>query len=219
MDRHPANDGSLRLAPLSGQAPELCIAILHGVGASANAMQPVAQALAKGLPTAAVVALNGYDPFDLGGNGRQWFSVKGITEDNRPARVEAALPRVDQAIATEEARLGLTRRKTVILGFSQGAILALHMAASSPNPPMAVIALAGRLAGPPSPAPQPRPPVLLSHGAMDAVIQVAHMDAAATALREAGCLVQTLQIPGLGHAIHPQQIERTLHFLTAITAS
>jgi phospholipase/carboxylesterase len=216
MNPFLTTNGSIRIAPASGQAPEIFIAVLHGVGASAHAMEPVAQALASGLPTAAVVALNGYDPFDMGGNGRQWFSVNGITKDNRSTRVEAAMPRIDAAIAKEEDRLGLTRRQTVLLGFSQGSILAMHMAATSANPPRAVVALSGRVAGHLHAAPQPRPAVLLSHGTLDSVIPIAEMDVAAEALVKAGCPVQMLRIPGLGHSVHPQQIERALEFYSDV---
>lgn len=42
-------------------------------------------------PDALVVSVGGAEP---SGNpaGRQWFSVQGITEDNRQARVDAIMP-------------------------------------------------------------------------------------------------------------------------------
>ena len=33
---------------------------------------------------------DGFHPWDGGGGGRQWFSLAGVTEANRPARVEVA---------------------------------------------------------------------------------------------------------------------------------
>ena len=96
------------------------IVALHGVGSSARDM---AVALVTLTSVADVVALDGPEPFDHGGAGRQWFSVAGVTEDDRPLRVVGALPslvsRVDQ-VATQH---GVARDKLVLPGFSQGAIM------------------------------------------------------------------------------------------------
>ena len=207
-------DGSLHITP-SGQPGQL-IVILHGVGSSAAAMQPLAEALASGQPTAAIVAINGYDPFDLGGAGRQWFSVKGVTDANRPERIAEAMPRIEALLSSEEQRVGVTRQQTVLVGFSQGAIMGLHLAASSAEPPRAVIGLSGRVALPLRAGEGPRPPVLLSHGVADPVIPVSELDVAAAALTEAGCHVETQTIPGLGHTVDPRQIDRILDFIRTI---
>ena len=207
-------DGSLHITP--SEQPDQLIVIMHGVGSSAAAMQPLAEALASGLPTAAIVAANGYDPFDLGGTGRQWFSVKGVTDANRPERVAEAMPRIEAVLASEEKRVGMTRQQTVLVGFSQGAIMGLHLAASSAEPPRAVVGLSGRVALPVRAGEGARPPVLLSHGLADPVIPVSELDIAAAALTEAGCRVQTQTIPGLGHTIDPRQIDRVLDFIRTI---
>lgn len=53
------------------------IVMHHGVGSSARDMAHLGQALAEGLSDTRVAVADGFDPFDLGGNGRQWFSVPG----------------------------------------------------------------------------------------------------------------------------------------------
>jgi phospholipase/carboxylesterase len=214
MSQSQSTDVTIRISPSAGQAPEVLILLLHGVGASAAAMEPVAHALARGLPTAAVVALNGYDQFDMGGNGRQWFSVKGVTEANRHERVVAAMPRVEAVIADEEQRVGLSRGQTILVGFSQGAIMSLQIAATSLTPPRAVVSLSGRVALPLMAASGPRPSVLLSHGMADPVIPILELDTAASALGQAGCKVHSQIVPNFGHSIHPMQIERILTFIS-----
>ena len=62
------------------------VIFLHGVGGTGASMQPPADALGLTVPAH---CLDGTEPFDMG-PGRQWFSVKGVTEANRPARVAAA---------------------------------------------------------------------------------------------------------------------------------
>jgi phospholipase/carboxylesterase len=64
----------------------------------------------------------------------------GITEANRPDRVAVALPTLTDILAS----LGPTE-ETLLIGFSQGSIMALHVAAAG-LPLAGVIAFAGRLA-------------------------------------------------------------------------
>jgi predicted esterase len=66
---------------------------------------------------------------DAQGSGRQWFSVQGVTEDNRPARVAATMPRFVQAVREWQQASGVDTASTTLIGFSQGAI----MPATTPN--------------------------------------------------------------------------------------
>ena len=74
--------------PENGE-PDLLFLLFHGVGANADGMAPLAMRLAQEYPQAAVLCIDAPDDFDAapGGSGRQWFSIRGIDEENRPARV------------------------------------------------------------------------------------------------------------------------------------
>lgn len=198
---------TLRIEPAKGPAQALVL-LLHGVGASAQAMAPLAQVLATRLPGATIVAPDGTQPFDLGVAGRQWFSVAGVTEDNRKARVEATLPTIEALLDDECARAQVSRRQAAVVGFSQGAILALHLAAASDRPPALTVSLAGRLAAGPLRVGQgPRSPVFLSHGANDTVIAAADGRRAAETLAAIGCEVEFELLPGHGHSIDARQAD------------
>lgn len=162
--------------------------LLHGVGSSGAAMRPLAQALDR---TADTHCPDGTQPFDMG-PGRQWFSVKGITEENRPARIAAALPSFRAVVESFGEP-----RDSVLVGFSQGAIMALHAVADG-LPARAVFALSGRLAGPIK-AREYWPSITLLHGAADTVIPSHLAQATATWLREAGATPDLRLYPGLGH--------------------
>lgn len=165
------------------------VIFLHGVGSSGAAMRPLAQAL--GCDDAAFP--DGPAPFDLG-PGRQWFSVRGITEDNRPARIADALPAFRALI------LGLgDPRDSILIGFSQGAIMALHAVADG-LPVRAVCALSGRLAGP-VPERASWPPITLLHGDADTVIPARMAVATEAWLREAGAAPELRLFDGLGHGV------------------
>lgn len=172
------------------------IVFLHGVGSSGAAMRPLAQAL--GL-TEAVHFPDGPQPFDMG-PGRQWFSVRGITEANRPDRVAAALPTLTAMLVA----LGPTE-ETMLIGFSQGSIMALHAAAAG-LPLAGVIAIAGRLAAP-VPLRATWPPITLLNGEMDTMMPPAVATATLEWLQKAGASPSSSIFPGLGHSIDHQVLD------------
>ena len=99
--------------------------LFHGVGSSPEDLQPLGQALAARWPGAWVVSVRSPHPSDVG-RGWQWFSVQGVTEANRPERVAAAMPVFFETIGAWQRHTGAGPDRTTLLGFSQGAIMALE---------------------------------------------------------------------------------------------
>ncbi len=194
--------------PAAG-APEQLVVLLHGVGADGVAMAPLAQALRAEFPQAALLAPDAPHPFDGGGRGRQWFSVAGISEDNRVPRVAAVLPGLADWLRAQQDRLRVPPVATALGGFSQGAILALETAVAHDGLAGRVLAFAGRFARLPSAAPR-HTTLHLLHGGADPVIAAAH---SRTALETMAALDgdATLDIAeGVGHEIHPVLVRRLL---------
>jgi len=94
-----------------------------------------------------VVALDGCEAFDRGGPGRQWFSIAGVTEANRPIRVAIALSRLLDRLDKLARDRGVERDALTFGGFSQGAIMTLAMLAQGLHAGRTV-AIAGRPAVP-----------------------------------------------------------------------
>jgi phospholipase/carboxylesterase len=187
------------------------IVALHGVGSSGPDM---AAALAPLERIGQVVALDGPDPFDAGGRGRQWFSVAGVTEADRPGRVAAALPSLATRLDDLAGRHGVSRDDLVLLGFSQGAIMTLAMVAGRLHRGRA-IAVAGRLAAPVEPAHDGPASLLLVHDRADPVMPSALSDQAAAALAAAGHEVDLIHTHGVGHGIGPYTLSAIAGWLTA----
>ena len=166
------------------------VIFLHGVGSTGDSMQPLADALSL---TVAVHCPDGPEPFDMG-PGRQWFSVKGVTDANRPARVAVALPAYTRTVES----FG-DPRDSLLIGFSQGAIMALHAVAAG-LPVTGVFALSGRLAGPIAPRTD-WPPITLLHGSADPVMPPAVAHAAKAWLRAAGAQPVLQVFDDLGHTV------------------
>lgn len=188
------------------RADRRLIVLLHGVGGLPSDMAPLADLIATRDPHARVVAPPAAWPCDRGGPGFQWVSVDGITEDNRPARVRAALPAFVAVIESLQRAHGVGPEATVLAGFSQGAIMALA-ACQDRFLARHVVAIAGRCAPLPD-AWERRTRVNLVHGRMDGTVPVRHSEQAFERLRALGADVRLDIVPRAVHLLAPPLLER-----------
>ena len=194
-----------------GTAQQL-ILLFHGVGSNAQDLVPVGQQFVAKFPGAWVISLGGLQPSDFG-QGRQWFSVAGITEDNRPGRVAAAMPAFRSLIQQLQKESGVAAANTTLIGFSQGAIMSLESTQTQPALAAHVIAFAGRFASAPTQA-MNGISIHLVHGDADQVMSVESSRSAAKQLQALGAKV-TLDIePGMGHGINARMLTAALARLT-----
>jgi phospholipase/carboxylesterase len=197
-------------------ANDSLVVFLHGVGALGGDLAPLAKPLSAFLPSAAFVAPDAPARFDGGGPARQWFSVAGISAENRPQRVEQARDAFDRVISTAIAERGFAGRldRVALFGFSQGSIMALDAIASGRWPVAAVVAASGRLSGAADPlAAAAATPVLLLHGEADATVPAEESRRAATRLKAAGFTVETRFFARLGHSISGEGVAAAGDFL------
>ena len=182
--------------------PAQLILLFHGVGANESDLEPLGLALADEFPNALIVSLGGSDPADFG-NGRQWFSIREVSEENRPARVAAALPAFIDAVRHWQRASGVGVAGTALVGFSQGAIMSLE-AAHGPSPVAGrVVAIAGRFAKLPEQAAADLT-LHFFHGKADPVIAYGHTVSAAEHLIAQGADVTADVLPFVGHEINEE---------------
>lgn len=188
------------------------IILLHGAGADAQSMREACARLDRAGRD--LVALDGFDAFERGTGGRQWFSLNGITPQNRAERVRQVRPAFDALLTQTIADHGFTGREddVALLGFSQGAILILDAVARGRWRVGAAVACAGRLNTDPPYIPT-KTPVLLVHGSHDPVIASIESLKAAECLTLAGGSARAVELPGLAHHLDPAMIEMADDFL------
>jgi phospholipase/carboxylesterase len=172
--------------------------LFHGVGAAASGLVPLARRLAAEFPQAAVVSVASPFESDLG-TGRQWFSVRGVTEESRSERIAESMPLFEQAVRDWQRRFDVAPAGTTLLGFSQGAIMSLESARLGKALAGRVVSVAGRFAHLPDAAPHCK--FHLVHGEQDAVIPVGNAMAAAARLVALGGDATIDLIPSVGHGI------------------
>lgn len=204
----------LELLPDSGPVHQLFI-LLHGVGGRARDLLPVATRLRQDYPSAAFLLPEGTFPFEGSGEGRQWFSIRNVTEENRVARVLAALPALHAFIRQAQDRFGLVPPDTALVGFSQGAIMALEYAAAHDGGVGRVLAFSGRFARLPDVAPR-LTTFYLFHGQDDVVIPVLHAELAFQRLNELQGDATLDIAEGVGHLPHEVLVERAVHRLRTV---
>lgn len=205
------NDDILIQRPGSRSSATRLLLLFHGVGSSAEDLRPLGRALAAQLPQTWVVNVRSPEASDLG-RGWQWFSVRDVTEANRPSRVAAAVPRFLDAVSSWQRESGVAPQDTVLIGFSQGAIMALE-STQQPQPLSArVVAIAGRFAQEPRSAP-PGVALHLMHGDQDRVMPLALGEEAARQWRALGGEATLDRFPGLGHGIDARVVRRVAEYL------
>ena len=182
--------------------------LFHGVGSNARDLLPVGQGIARQFPGAMVVSVDAPHASDLGA-GRQWFSVVGVTEEGRPARVAQAMPLFLATVREWQQAAGVEPGQTTLVGFSQGAIMALEATQQPELPAKRVVAFAGRFATAPHQAPAGLS-VHLIHGDQDNVISPHFSLEAAQALKALGGQVTHDSVPGLGHGIDGMAFDHML---------
>ncbi|NDL61947.1 alpha/beta hydrolase [Acerihabitans arboris] len=190
------------------------VIMLHGVGSNGNDLAPLGDIWRPNLPETGFVAPDAPFPFEQG-PGRQWFSITGVTEHNRPERVAAARAAFDATLTGLMAENGLAGQpeRVVLLGFSQGSIMALDAVVSGRWQLAGVVAFSGRLSSPAPLTPPAHLPVLLIHGAQDPVISPQETERAALTLEGLGVAVTSFILPGLGHSLNAEGVATAGRFI------
>jgi phospholipase/carboxylesterase len=202
-------------ATASGNPAKQLVVFLHGVGADGDDLIALAPYFAHWLPDAAFLSPNGPFPFDMATVGRQWFSLQDRSPQAILDGVRAAAPSLDRYLDEQLAARGLADGDLGLVGFSQGTMMALHVALRRPKACAAVVGYSGLLASPdllPSEL-TVRPPVLLVHGEDDEVVPHDFQPLAEKALSVMGVAVETLSCPNLGHSIDDDGLMAGIRFL------
>ena len=205
-----------RKAARSGKARSLVV-FLHGYGADGADLLGLADPLAPHLPDTVFVAPDAPEPCAGNPMGRQWFGIPwmdGTPEDEARAGVARSAEDINAFLDARLAAEGLGPEALALVGFSQGAMMSLHVAPRRDPAVGAVVAISGRLLAPELLGEvKTRPPVMLIHGDRDPVVPFAEMDRAAEALAAAGFDVYGHIMEGTPHGIAPDGLSVTMQFL------
>jgi phospholipase/carboxylesterase len=194
------------------------VVFLHGYGADGADLLGLAEVLAPHLPGVAFVAPDAPERCVGGGFGFQWFPIPwldGSSQAAADAGLAASAMDLNGFLDARLAEEGLSPEQLVLVGFSQGAMMSLHVAPRRPEAVAGVVAISGRLLRPEALAAEAvvKPPVLLVHGDQDPVVPFSEMGRSGDALVAAGFPTYGHVMQGTGHGIAPDGLGVALQFI------
>lgn len=219
-----------RIAPSGGRARALVV-FLHGYGADGADLIELGRQWQGRIPEATFVSPHAPERCAGTPMGRQWFALANAAPDDPAATEERwsgvvrARGPIDVFLDSELQRLGLDESRLALVGFSQGAMMAMHVGLRRKRAPAAILGYSGLLVGPEclkeATARDARgrpPPILLVHGDQDPLIPFEAMFIAADALAAAGLPTQWHMSFGVGHGIDAGGAQRGGLFLAQALA-
>lgn len=200
--------------------PKQLVFMLHGYGANGENLIDLAHQFRDVLPQAHFIAPNAIEPWEGGfPNAYQWFSLssgferrglQAMAEDIKKSQQKL------QELIDEQLRLrGLSAENLWLVGFSQGAMMAIYQALMRPQKIAGVIGFSGRFIAPEMLGEKTltKPEICLIHGQQDSVVPFDSMIEAEKLLKAQNFSCETHAIPNLDHSIDLRAVRAASSFL------
>ncbi len=200
------------LPPASGEKPDSLVVLIHGYGADGDDLLSLGESWASLLPNTLFVAPHGPTECEMNPSGNQWFSLLDWDHLRISKDVQALTPSFNRYLDDLLKTYDLPLEKLALVGFSQGAILAIHMALHRPQC-AGVVAYSGAFINDPTSLKMAKPPMLLVHGLDDQVLPASASQAGEEVLKSLGVPVELVLLPGLSHGIDQRGLVKGGAFL------
>ncbi len=207
-----------RKEPHSGTTRSVVV-FLHGYGANGADLLGLADPLGEHLPDTLFVSPDAPETIPGMPGGFQWFPIPwidGSSEEEAERGMRAAIEDLNAFLDALMVDEDVLPEQVVLFGFSQGTMMALHVAPRREDSVAGIVAFSGRLLSPETLADEVvvRPPVLLVHGDADDLVPPQSLPEAAEALQGAGFKeVYAHVMKGTGHGIAPDGLSVALAFM------
>ena len=193
---------------------------LHGLGADGRDFEPIVPMLDLGVAVRFVFPHAPVRPVTINGGMemRAWYDIDPRQPLAGTADIRESADAVEDLVRDEEAR-GVPRSRIVLAGFSQGGVIALHLALRSESRFAGVMALSTYVHDPEHLADEISfssidMPVFMAHGQMDPMIPITRAITSREALTGLGYDVEWHEY-GMGHEVCPQEIADIATWLDA----
>jgi phospholipase/carboxylesterase len=204
--------------PKAAGMPSHAVALLHGYGSDGSDLISLAGYWRDILPGAVFVAPNAPEPCRDNPAGYQWFPIDWDRPEYRTEGAEQARPIITEFLGDLWRQTGIGPERTILGGFSQGAMMSLHVGLALDRPLMGILSFSGALIAPKGFLDRegPRPPVCLMHGDQDPVVDPGFSEQAAALLRGAGYPVSYHVEAGAGHTIAADGLAFACDFIRTV---
>jgi phospholipase/carboxylesterase len=209
---------SKRTEPKSGEIRSVLV-FLHVYGANGDDLLGLAESLSEHLPDTLFVSPDAPENCADSPMGFQWFPIPWIDGSSEEESKKGMLSAVDDLNAFLDALMvdeDILPEQLALFGFSQGTMMALHVAPRREDSIAGVVAISGRLLEPELLVDEAvsHMPVMFVHGDEDDVVPPQSMPQGVEGLQAAGFKDVYAHIQkGTGHGIAPDGLGVSLAFL------
>ena len=139
-----------RKGPAQGEA-ERMVVLLHGYGADGNDLLGLADPLMPHMPGTGFLAPNAPEPCVNNPIGFQWFPIPWLDGSSEAQAAESMARSAEDVNAFLDGVLrdeGIAAKDLMLVGFSQGTMMSLHVAPRRDEPVAGIVGFSGRLLEP-----------------------------------------------------------------------
>ena len=206
-----------RAGAVSGNAGSLVV-LLHGYGANGADLLGLSEVWGPNMPDTLFVAPDAPSPCDGHPSGRQWFPIQAAGSVDRMDMIHIMIKSfnaLNEFLDAEIEDSGVPEGRTVLVGFSQGTMMALQVGLRRQSQMAGIVGFSGKLLNPSLLETElvSRPPVVLIHGEDDEIIPPSQSAEADEVLNRNGIGCQLYRTPKLGHGIDMLGLGIALNFM------
>ena len=202
--------------PPAGEA-EGALVLLHGRGTSEHDLYPLLDELD---PDRRLIGVTPRGPLNLPPGGAHWYIVRRVGFPD-PSSFAPTFEKLTAWFDSLPDALGVPVERTVLGGFSQGAVMSYALGLGEGRPrPAAIVALSGfipTVEGWALDEELDGYPAALGHGTFDPIIEVGFGREAKERLEQAGADVMWRESP-VEHTVDPDYIPELRDFVARLTA-
>ncbi len=203
------------IEPDADVTPNNVIILFHGYGADGRDLISIADMWTERLNNVVFVAPDSPIQCEESPFGKQWFSLSEYTKEAMTRGIQETTDMTDGFINAVTQEYNVKRDRLVLSGFSQGCMMALHIALTSPEPFAGVLGYSGMLLDQDAArtSVNKHTPIHLIHGTGDVVVPSAEWNEATSLLKKLNYPVTGYKTKGLDHSIDFQGIDSGMFFL------
>jgi len=195
--------------------PNSLVVLLHGIGADAFDLIPLAKHWALTLKKTKFYSLHAPYPCRLTSFGKQWFDLEDRDQTRILKEIELVKPMIITFLKKKLKDYNLQYKDLILVGFSQGTMVALNLTLTMKEEVRGVLGYSGGVILTKSGKIEiiSKPNICLVHGKNDEVVPKKMMETTKIILKDNNIDVDTHLIENLGHSIDQNGLEIGQNFL------
>lgn len=195
--------------------PNSLVILLHGIGADAFDLIPLAKYWALTLKKTKFYSLHAPYPCRLTSSGKQWFDLEDRDQTRILKEIELVKPMIITFLKKKLKDYNLQYKDLILVGFSQGTMVALNLTLTMKEEVRGVLGYSGGVILTKSGKIEiiSKPNICLVHGKNDEVVPKKMMETTKIILKDNNIDVDTHLIENLGHSIDQKGLEIGQNFL------